>query len=60
MNPVLAQALIAERVRDRQATARQAELARRLRRTRHRSRADHARAMEGQPGCSQAAYLRSA
>lgn len=60
MNPALMQALMAERVRDRQARARQAGLARQVRQARHRTCDDHTRAMEGQPGCSQAARLRSA
>jgi hypothetical protein len=60
VNPALAEALMAERVRDRQARACWSRLARQARRARHRSANGQSLAVEGQPGCLQATHLRSA
>ena len=60
MNPALAEALMAERVRDRQARACWSRLARQARRARHRSANGRSLAVEGQPSCLQATHLRSA
>ena len=60
MNPALAEALMAERARDRQTRACWSRLARQARRTRHRPAHGRSVAVEGQPDCLQAAYLRSA
>ena len=60
MNPALAEALMAERARDRQTRAGWSRLARQARRTRHRTTPGQSLAAEGQPSCLQAASLRSA
>jgi hypothetical protein len=60
VNPVLAQALMAERVRDLQARACWSRFARQARRDRHRSAHGQSIAVEGQPDCLQATYLRNA
>jgi hypothetical protein len=49
-----------ERVRDLQARACWSRLARQARRARHHSAHGQSIAVEGQPGCLQATYLRSA
>jgi hypothetical protein len=60
VNAALAQALMTERARDRQTRACWSRLARQARRTRHRSADGQSLAVEGQPNCLQATYLRSA
>jgi hypothetical protein len=59
VNSALWEALLTERVRDRQARACWSRLARQARRARHRAFSDQIRA-EGQPSCLQAVGLRSA
>jgi hypothetical protein len=59
VNPALAEALIAERVKDLQSRACWSRLARQARRTRHHSHSGEV-FTEGQPSCLQAARLRSA
>ena len=60
MNSALAEALMAERARDRQSRAYRSRLARQARRARHRTTPGQTLAAEGQPGCLQAVSLRSA
>ena len=60
MSPALWEALLTERVRDRQADACRSRLARAARRARHRSPARRSLTEEGQFGCLQATRLRGA